>query len=82
MRGIRKPTPKPKPKKAKPDVIRCRECAHAHLHQWYSNPVIALCDYLNDFGRTRREVADTVRRCAMYEHDEKPKTIEKHHNYE
>lgn len=53
-------------KKAEAQLVRCMECEHSTLMQWFTNPVIAECAVRKSFGRPERQVARMTHVCEQY----------------
>lgn len=47
-------------------LVRCMECEHSTLMQWFTNPVIAECAVRKSFGRPERQVARMTHVCEQY----------------
>ena len=48
-------------KKTDKEKVRCIDCIHAELMQWYNNPVIAKCPFTQ-----YKQVANAVRTCGDF----------------
>lgn len=57
-------------------MVQCLYCKHGSYKQWYKNPIICICDELEE-----KFVAESKRVCKHYEERPTPPEIEHFDHY-